>query len=85
MHYKVSKFYLQHLTYALVTIVIGVITYLVCSLISFEGVFGLVLKTLICIGLPNLAYLLVYRNTKIYKEAAGFIKNILPKRIFGKK
>ncbi len=85
VHYKVSKFYLQHLTYALVTIVIGVITYLVCSLISFEGVFGLVLKTLICIGLPNLAYLLVYRNTKIYKEAAGFIKNILPKRIFGKK
>lgn len=85
VHFKVSRFYLQHLMYALVTVAIGGITYLLCSLIPLEGVIGLVAKALVCVGLPNLGYLLVYRNTKIYKEAAGFVKNILPKSVFRKK
>lgn len=77
VHYKVSKFYLQHATYALVTIVIGVPTYFICSFIDLNGVCGLVVKGLICVVFPNILYLLIYRNTNIYKETAGFVKNIL--------
>ena len=85
VHEKVSKFFLQHVTYALVTAVVATITYLACSLILVEGIWGLVLKAMVCISLPNLMYLLVYKNTKIYKEAVSFIKQILPKRLHKKK
>lgn len=84
VHEKVSNFLLQHLLYALVTVVVGIITYFACSVVEFDGWLGIITKFAICISLPNLLYLLVYRNTKIYKEAASFIKNILPKRIFRK-
>ena len=80
VHYKVSRFLLQHATYALVTIVIGVITYFACSFINLDGVWGLVAKGAVCVVLPNLMYLVIYRNTKIYKEAVGFIKKLLPNR-----
>ena len=78
VHYKVSKFYLQHAIYALATIVVGAVTYFVCSLISLDGIWDLVAKTAICVGLPNLIYLIIYRNTKIYQESAKFIKRFLP-------
>jgi len=61
-----------------VTVIIGVITYFGCSLISIDGVVGLILKTLLCIALPNILYLLVYRNTKIFKEVVIFMKKLLP-------
>lgn len=80
VHYKVSRFFLQHAIYAFVTGVVGIVTYLACSLVSFDGILGLVLKVLVCISLPNLIYLLMYRNTKIYKEAIGFVKNIMFKK-----
>ena len=86
VHEKVSDYYLRHLMYALVTVVIGVITYLACFSINIDGgILEIILKGLVCVSLPNLIYLLVYRNTKIYKEAVGFIKNILPERIFKRK
>ena len=69
------------MTYALVTVIVGMITYLACLAVSFDGILGLVFKMLICLGLPNLIYLLVYKNTKIYKEAIKFIKNMLPKKL----
>lgn len=80
VHYKVSKFFLQHLTYALATIIVGMATYFACSFISLDGVWGLVTKAAVCVVLPNLMYLVIYRNTKIYKEAVGFIKKLLPNR-----
>jgi len=75
---KVSRYFLQHAVYAVVTVIIGVITYFGCSLISIDGVVGLILKTLLCIALPNILYLLVYRNTKIFKEVVIFMKKLLP-------
>ena len=76
VHEKVSKYFLQHATYALITIVVGVVTYFVCSLINLEGAWGLVAKAAVCVALPNLMYLIIYRNTRIYKESAKFIKKL---------
>lgn len=80
VHHKVSEYFLKHGLYALVTAVVCVITYFACCLVEFDGILGLVVKTLICVSLPNLLYLLVYRNTKIYKEAATFIRKILRRK-----
>lgn len=79
VHEKVSRFFLQHAVYALTTIIIGTLTYLCCSSISVDGMFGLILKVLVCVALPNILYLLIYRNTNIFKESAGFIKRLLCK------
>lgn len=79
VHEKVSRFFLQHAVYALTTIIIGTLTYLCCSSISVDGMLGLILKALVCVALPNILYLLIYRNTNIFKESAGFIKRLLCK------
>lgn len=80
VHQKLSEYFLRHGLYALVTIIVCVVTYLLCSLINMEGVLGLVVKGLICVSVPNIIYLIVYRNTKIFKEATGFLKGALKKK-----
>ena len=80
VHEKVSKYFLRHATYALVTIMVGAVTYFVCSFISLDGIWGLVAKVTVCVVLPNLIYLTVYRNTKIYKDSAVFVKRILSRK-----
>ena len=80
VHEKVSKYFLRHATYALVTIMVGAVTYFVCSFISLDGIWVLVAKVTVCVVLPNLIYLTVYRNTKIYKDSAVFVKRILSRK-----
>ena len=77
---KVSEYFLRHGLYALVTVIICVITYFVCSMVRFDGVLGFTIKGFICIGLPKILYIVAYRNTKMFGEATRFVKKILRKR-----
>lgn len=71
------KFYLAHSTYALVTAVICFITYILCGLVPFNGVIGLMIKAFICALVPNLLYFLIYNRTKRFKEAYVFCLKII--------
>ena len=80
VHEKVSKYFLRHLIYVLVTVIVGVSTYFMCSVVKMDdAILELAIKVGICASLPNLTYLMIYRNTKIYGETAKFIKFLLPK------
>ena len=76
VHEKVSKYFLRHLIYALVTTAVGALTYFSCTLVQLDGIWELVVKAAICVSLPNLVYLLIYRNTKTYKDSLSITKNI---------
>lgn len=78
VHEKVSKYFLRHATYALVTLLVGTVTYFVCSLVNIDGAWGLIVKVLVCVVLPNIIYLVIYKNTKIFKEVAKFVKRLYP-------
>ena len=74
---KVSEYFLTHGKYALVTFVICVITYFACSFVGVEGILGLILKGIICVIVPNILYLVIYRKDNKFKESKEFVGKIL--------
>ena len=70
---RVVGFYKQHALYAGVTLLIASATYGCCSLIALNGVIGLGIKTAICGVLPNILFLLIYRHTDRFQDAALWI------------
>lgn len=75
-----TKFYMQNLLYIGVTTSVGTLTYLICSFVSICGIYGLVIKILICILLPNILCITIYFKTDKFKEAIIFLGRILGMR-----
>lgn len=74
---KLWEFFGQHAVYASVTLAVGAATYQCCKLVRVDGVLGLGLSTFICIIVPNILYLTVYYNTKIYSISVPWILRVL--------
>jgi len=66
-------FYRQHAVYAAVTLLIAGMTYGCCSLVAQGGILGLSVKAIICAALPNALFLLIYRSTNRFQDAALWI------------
>lgn len=77
---RIFEYFKNHFIYLLITLVIAVITYFVCSFVKLEGIPELIVKGIICVIIPNILYLLVYFKTNRFKEAKEFILGILKKR-----
>lgn len=76
---KISGFFTRHIVYAVVTLIIGSITYFVCSFIKVNGILELIIKLAICTIFPNILYIVIYHNTKIYKESMKIFSTIIAK------
>ncbi len=74
---SVREFFTKHLLYFLVVASAGVLTYLLCGLITGEGIWGLLLRACLCVLLPNGIFLLVYGKTTYVKRSIAMAKNIL--------
>ena len=74
---KVSEYFLTHGKYALVTLIVCIVTYFVCSFISLEGILGLILKGIICVIVPNILYLVIYRKDSEFNDSKEFVFKIL--------
>lgn len=59
--------------YAFVTLITYFITAFVCMLFTVDGLVGLVIKGIICIIVPNVAYFVIYRKTKEYAQAIPWL------------
>ena len=73
---KISDYFKNHGRYALITSIICVITYFICSFIRFEGIMEISLKAIICLVIPNVLYLIMYFKTEVFKESTIILKNI---------
>ncbi len=80
IHQKVSEYFSSHGLYMLVTLVISIITYYICSFVEGTKITDFILKLLICIMIPNMMYYLVYFKTKIFKESTSIVKRIIYRR-----
>lgn len=75
-----KSFYLRHVMYFCVTAIVCVITYFVCSFVTFGGVLGLLLKAMICLVLPNVIFVLIYFKDKQFKNALQIVRKIFSKK-----
>ncbi len=74
---KLGFFFTKHALYAFITLIIGCITYIICSYIPLSGAMGLLAKGGICIIVPNIGYLLVYSRTKLFKDSLMVGQNVI--------
>lgn len=65
---SVKKYFKQNLFYGLMTSLIAILIWLLCSRINISGLKGLGIRIVICIAFPNMLYFLIYKNTYMYKE-----------------
>lgn len=70
---KQKNIYGKLLVYFLITAVSAAITYAVCALVCLPLVLTIVARGLICIFLPNVLFLLMYRNTSDFQAALEFV------------
>ena len=71
---NIKGYFVGQAKYASVTFIVCCVTYFICNFI-FEGISGFAIKIVICLILPNVLYLVIYRKTKIYKESIPWLIN----------
>lgn len=80
---KTKRYYMKMIQYALVTIVFGVITYIVCNFIDvfyLHDITILLVKAFICVILPNILFAIIYHNTEEFKDTKKRVCSIISKR-----
>ena len=68
------------LVYTLVVAAVGAVKFALCSLLPSSGVGALLLKGVICVLLPNAAFLLLSFRTREFKVVAGKLKELLKRK-----
>ena len=78
------KYYIQHIIYAIITTINTFITYFFTSIIHYSGIFGFLLKILICFLVPNLLWMLFFAKTQLYQKSVIWILEKLKKTKYQK-
>lgn len=74
------EYYKKYVLYVIVTIIVGLVTTRVCSLVYLNNLFlSLIVKGIICVVIPNCAYLILFLKTEEMKYLYGIIKPIICK------
>jgi O-antigen/teichoic acid export membrane protein len=73
---SMKQYFIDHLKYLIITIIVATITVMLCNLITIDGVFEVVIKGIVCFVVSNLMFYLVYRKTNLFKSSLGILKNV---------
>lgn len=66
---SVSEYLKRQLKYTVIGMLIGLVSYSICGLISIENIWGLFLKALICLILCPTSLLLIFKNTREFSQS----------------
>lgn len=72
-----NEYLLDHLKYFGATTVIATIIYIICGFVPGGGLISLTTKGLLCAILSGIGYYLIYRNTEMYSDSVGWMRNSL--------
>lgn len=72
-----AKYVIRVVYYTVITIVISIITYSVCSLVPFTGIAELIVKLIICIIFPNLLFFATLFKFEEFGQVKALVKGIL--------
>lgn len=70
---KLKEYFKDHLIYFFISFFIALITLFLCILVKGNDWFVLSIRILICIFVPNILYLLLYRGTTRYRSAIPWL------------
>jgi len=76
-HNGKKEFILLHIRCFIITVINAAITYLLCSFITLDGVFGFVLKIAMCMVIPNIIFLIFYYKSSDFKMALSIGQKLL--------
>ena len=60
---SVSRYYLDYFSKMVLTLIVGFILYLLCGLIGGHILVRFIIKCFICVLVPNIVFILIYRNS----------------------
>lgn len=66
---KMKQYYLQHLIYMSFSLCSGIVISKIADYIQVDSLFSFVGKCIVCFILSNFLWMIVFRNTQIYKES----------------
>ncbi|MBE6150489.1 MAG: hypothetical protein E7162_01550 [Firmicutes bacterium] len=69
---KVSKYYLDYFSKMILTLIVGFVLYYLCSFITGNILLSFILKCFICLIVPNIVFILIYRNSPEF----NYFKNL---------
>lgn len=72
-----AKYVIRVVYYTVITIVISIITYSVCSLVPFTGIAELIVKLIVCIIVPNLLFFATLFKFEEFGQVKALVKGIL--------
>ena len=70
---KVYKHLIMLIKYTIVGVVACILTYYICSFINNVSIIGVIIKLCICVLIPNLIYIIVFRKSEEY----GYFKELM--------
>ena len=72
-----KNYFIKNAVYILTAGVVGFATYFVASLLPIAGFVGILLKLVICLIIPNVAFLLLFCRTSEFKSIVERVKSFL--------
>lgn len=85
--FKISSksYYLEYAMHTLITIVVGAITWVICTLFS-DATFGSFLgKLIVSVIIPNLIFIIIFWKTQEFQYLMGILKNSINDKLIRKK
>jgi len=78
---KLPRYYMRQFMYIGVTTFIGAFTFFLCSLVVLGNIETLLIRSLICLIVPNILYHIIYKNYNLANASIQWFKSVL----FGRK
>lgn len=79
-HISAMGYFKQYGIFVLITIINCFITYVLCALIPFDGIFGLICKMLVCIVIPNVIYIFCFKNKEEFRYFVSLLRKIVVRK-----
>lgn len=78
----VKKYFKDVIIKALIVLFVCAITYFITTVIKINGVQEIIIKGIICLVVPNILFILAFKNISGYSKAKDIILKIIPKRFY---
>ena len=78
--FKFLEYISNHIKYSFITVVVALITLAICSTASFGLVGDLIFKGMVCVFVPNLLFLVIYRKNQQFNLSKNFVVQILKRK-----
>lgn len=75
-----KEFYSEHLIYAVITLCLGGLSWLLCETVPAKGIWGLMLRACICVVVPNGLLLIATWKTRKTQSLVYYAKKIIERK-----